>query len=140
MFANKKQTAYAEVPNTVIGKGITIEAASLTGRESVRIDGTFRGNVDIGGSLILGDTGNIEGHIHAKYIILAGKVVGDIQCDSTLHVASSANVSGNIASQSLIVDEGGQLNGQYKIGGEQKKAQPGKSDLTQTQDKTERTT
>lgn len=116
MFGKKTVAPQVEVPGTVIGKGITLEAALLTGKESVRIDGIFVGDVELDGSLILGETGSIEGRIRAKYIIVAGLVRGNIECDGVLHVSSTARVNGDITTNSIIVDEGGQLNGRYQVG------------------------
>ena len=115
MFGKKTVAPQVEVPGTVIGKGITLEAALLTGQESVRIDGVFLGDVNLDGSLILGETGSIEGAVRAKYIIAAGQVRGNIESD-TLHVSTTARIDGDIKTNSIIVDEGGQLNGRYQVG------------------------
>ena len=118
MFGKKSDppAAPVELPNTIIGHGITLESALLTGKEAIRIDGTFYGNVDLEGNLILGDTGIVEGNIHAKYMIVAGQVRGNIECDTILHVSSTARIYGDIKARSLIVDDGGQLNGSYQVG------------------------
>ena len=116
MFAKKTTTQQIDVPNTVIGRGALLEAARLTGNESVRIDGTFRGNIDIEGNLVLGDTGCVTGDIHANLIVIAGRVNGNIRCDTALHFASSSLVNGDIEAQSLIVDEGSQISGRYTVG------------------------
>ena len=96
MFGKKTVAPQVDVPNTVIGKGITLESALLTGKESVRIDGVFYGDVDLDGSLILGETGTIEGNVHAKYIIAAGLVKGNVECDTVLHVSPTARIYGDI--------------------------------------------
>ena len=115
MFGRKPAAAQVEVPGTIIGKGITLESALLTGKESVRIDGILLGDIDLDGSLILGETGSVEGTIRAKYIIVAGIVRGNIESE-TLHVSATARINGDIKSNSIIVDEGGQLNGRYQVG------------------------
>ncbi len=116
MFSKKNSPLQAETPNTLIGKGVFLEAARMTGQESVRIDGNYKGEIDIDGTLVLGDTSNITGNIHAKYIVAAGFVDGNLSCDTILHMASTARIVGNVEAQSLIVDEGSQINGKYKIG------------------------
>jgi cytoskeletal protein CcmA (bactofilin family) len=88
----------------------------LAGSESVRIDGTFLGDVELDGSLILGETGTIEGKVRGKYIIVAGQIRGNIECEGVLHISSSARVNGDITAASIIVDEGGQLNGRHQVG------------------------
>jgi cytoskeletal protein CcmA (bactofilin family) len=113
---SKKNRQLAETPNTVIGKGITLEAAKLTGQESVRIDGVFKGDIDISGTLVMGEDCCVTGDIHARYIIAAGKVNGHMRCDTVLHMAATARITGNVEAESLIVDEGTQIEGTYKIG------------------------
>ena len=116
MFTKKTDAPQVELPNTIIGHGITLESALLTGKESIRIDGTFYGNVDLESSLILGDTGVIEGNVRAKYMIAAGQIRGNVECDTVLHVSPTARINGDIKARSIIVDEGGQLNGSYHVG------------------------
>ena len=116
MFGKKTVAPQIEVPDTIIGKGITLEAALLTGQESVRIDGVFLGDVNLGGSLILGESGTIEGKVRGKYIIVAGQVRGNIECEGILHISPTARVNGDIKAASIIVDEGGQLSGRYQVG------------------------
>ncbi|MDR1663820.1 MAG: polymer-forming cytoskeletal protein [Clostridiales bacterium] len=116
MFSKKAAAPHMDAPSTVISRGIQLEAASMTGGESVRIDGVFRGNIDIDGSLVLGDSGTVIGDITANMIVVAGRVSGNIRCGSMLHFASTAKVSGDIETQSLIVDEGSQISGRYTVG------------------------
>jgi len=116
MFGKKNVPPQVEMPNTIIGKGITLESALLTGKESVRIEGVYLGDVDLDGSLILGDTGVIEGFVRAKYVIIAGQMRGNIECSSTVHITSTARITGDIKSQSIIVDDGAQLNGRSQVG------------------------
>jgi cytoskeletal protein CcmA (bactofilin family) len=104
-------------PTTVIGKDIFIEAARITGNESVRIDGRVKGNVEINGPLVLGDTGSVTGDIRAKVFIIAGEVNGNVQCETQLHIASSSKITGDVQAESLVVDEGAQVMGRYIITG-----------------------
>ena len=119
MFFKKSAASQAsdlDSPTTVIGEGTFLEAARLTGQKSVRIDGSYKGLVDIDSSLVLGDTGTITGDIHAKYFLVAGEVTGKIECESQVHLASSARVFGDVHAASLVVDDGAQVSGRYIIG------------------------
>jgi len=116
MFFKKVAKQELNAPNTVLGEGMYLEAAKMTGKESVRIDGMYSGKIDIDGSLVLGDTGNITGDVNAHYYLVAGEMVGDIQCHSQLHFASTASVTGNVNAASIIVDEGCHVSGTYRIG------------------------
>jgi cytoskeletal protein CcmA (bactofilin family) len=116
MLFKKSLPAEIDSPNTVIGAGIVIEAARLTGRDSVRIDGEFKGNVELEGSLVLGDTGSITGDVRASYFLVAGEVNGNIYCDTQLHFASTARVVGDVSTPNLVLDEGSQVTGRYNVG------------------------
>ena len=115
MFS-KKTHGSSDAPGTIVGKGAVLEAARMSGQESVRIDGEYRGEIDIDADLVLGDTSIITGDIHARYIVVAGRVNGNITCDTVLHFASTAQVYGNITAQNLIMDEGSQVRGCYQVG------------------------
>ena len=117
-FKKARVTSDLDTPSTVIGKGVMLEAVRMVGTESVRIDGVYKGDVDIDGSLVLGDSGSITGDVRAKYFLVAGEVNGNITCDTQLHFASTAKVVGDIKTSSLIVDEGSQVTGKYNVGAE----------------------
>ena len=110
--------AEVDTPQTVIGKGVYLEAIRMTGQESVRISGTFKGNIDVEGSLVLDDTGSITGDVTANYFLVAGEINGNIKCATQLHFASTARVDGDIQTSSLIVDEGSLVSGRYMVGGD----------------------
>jgi len=114
--AKKTLPAEIDAPGTVIGAGVTIEAARITGTDSVRIDGHFNGNVELEGSLVLGETGVITGEVRAGYFLVAGEVNGNIYCDQQLHFASSARVVGDVHTPNLVLDEGSQVTGRYNVG------------------------
>ena len=99
---------------TVIGGNLTINAATITGAESIRVDGVIIGNINLDGTLFLSDTGRIEGDINISAARIAGKVTGNINCRSTIHMASTAVVKGDITTAALIVDDGAALYGLCK--------------------------
>ena len=124
MFFKKVAEQALNAPNTVIGEGMSIEAIRMTGAESVRIDGTYKGNLELDGSLVLGDSGVIHGNVDASYFLVAGEITGNIKCHTQLHFASTAKVVGDIEAQSLIVDEGSQVTGRYRVGQPKSPAPP----------------
>ena len=50
----------------------------LTFKDTVRIDGSFQGEISSENTLIVGETGVIEAKIHSNTVIVSGTVVGDI--------------------------------------------------------------
>ncbi|MCL1845182.1 MAG: polymer-forming cytoskeletal protein [Defluviitaleaceae bacterium] len=94
--------------STVIGNGFTIEAArvSCSEAESMRVDGTIIGDVDIEGLINVSETGRVDGNIQSGSARVAGQVFGNIECRNTIHLATTADVSGNVMTSNLIVDDG----------------------------------
>ena len=108
MMSKKSAPAY----NTVIGIGIKLESGMLTGKEPVRIDGEYTGVINLSGDLMIGETGSVNGNVRAGSITVAGFVKGDIYCDTTVHMASTAHVEARVAAQTVKMDEGAHFNGQ----------------------------
>ena len=110
----KKGNDMFNVPtSTIIGGGFTINAAKVIGvnQESIRVDGTIIGEVEIDGVLNLGPKGYIEGNIKAHSVRIAGRIKGNIFCHDTAHLASTAELIGDILTSSLVVDNGAALHG-----------------------------
>lgn len=112
MFMKKKEDSPA---NTIIGAGMKLEAAKLSGQEAVRIDGDYIGDLDLDGSIVVGETGSISGDMRAKHIQIAGRVNGTIRCDVTVHMTPTARVDGSIETKALITDEGACFNGNCQM-------------------------
>jgi len=102
------QKEFTKPTATVIGKGFIVEAArfTCTDSESIRVDGTIIGDIDIDGVLIISETGHIGGNIAAGSTRVAGCVLGSIQCRSAVHLAATAEVKGDINASVFIIDEG----------------------------------
>ena len=97
--------------NTVIGDGIIIEGTKITGSGSIRIDGRLIGGLDIDGNLTIGESGHVQGDIKVNNVLIAGKMDGNIVCREGIHLASTAQLNGNMETASLVVDEGALFTG-----------------------------
>ena len=119
MFRKKqKKIDTAKSTNTIIGAGIVIEGAALKGSGVIRIDGNFHGSIDIEGHVILGESGFCSGEMRADSALFAGKYYGNLYVKETLHITSTALLSGPIETGKIIIDEGGIFNGACNVAGE----------------------
>ncbi|MCL2198488.1 MAG: polymer-forming cytoskeletal protein [Defluviitaleaceae bacterium] len=108
MARNNTQDEFTRPTSTVIGKGFTIHAARFTcsESESMRIDGTVIGDIDIEGLINISETGRVDGNIASGSARVAGRIFGNVQCRNAMHLAATADVTGDILTSTLIVDEG----------------------------------
>jgi len=103
---------------TVIGQGSVIKG-TLGGKDDYIILGRVEGNADIQGTLIVQDGGEWQGEMTADYIVLCGKVNGDICARARLEITNTAQVSGNISGQSIAIAEGAVFEGEIRMQMEQ---------------------
>jgi len=113
MARSRTIDAFNKPTGTIIGKGFVIQAArfSCGDAESMRVDGTVIGDVEIDGVLNISDSGYVDGNINADSVRVAGRVSGNIACHYALHLASTADVVGNVTAATIIVDDGALLDG-----------------------------
>ncbi|MEA2165662.1 MAG: hypothetical protein QOK37_3789 [Thermoanaerobaculia bacterium] len=109
---NEPQAAHN---STFIGPNLVIDG-TVTGNEPVLIEGTVRGKIHLGGELRIGARGRVEATVHAKYVMIEGKLTGDVSADDKVELVASAAVDGNIKAPKVIVAEGAQFRGSVDMG------------------------
>ena len=109
----KKQRSFQNI-ESIISPGVEIKG-NITAQGSIRIDGYVEGNLNIKGDLILGENGKIKGEVKAENIIVAGKVEGTASAGTRLEIAASGAITGDINATTLIIDEGGLLDGNSRM-------------------------
>ena len=99
-----KKTNQTMVVNTIIGAG-TEFVGDLNTKDTTRIDGIIRGNIQSEGTVIIGTNGRVEGNIQAVEVSIAGMIKGDMTAQNRIEILSSAHIEGNITTKSLCIDE-----------------------------------
>jgi cytoskeletal protein CcmA (bactofilin family) len=96
-------------------------------RDTVRIDGKFRGEISSENTLIVGESGEIEASIRSKTISISGNVDGDVTAAQKVVLHKTARVNGNVEAPVLQMEDGAVLNGMVKMvpnGGGSNKPKP----------------
>ncbi len=99
----------------------------LSFRDTVRIDGTFTGEISSENTLIVGESGKIHATIKSVCVMVSGQVDGDIQASSQIVLHKSAVVTGDLVAPNIVMEEGAQLNGNVRMGRPQAKPNPAQS-------------
>lgn len=86
---------------------------SLSFKEPVdlRINGQFTGKLDVRGSLTVGSRADVEADITGDYVVIAGKVKGQVHATKLLTLMPSAVLLGDIHAPKLNVVEGAVFQG-----------------------------
>jgi len=100
---------------TVIGPNITIDG-TVTGSEPMIIEGTVRGKVNLSTDLRIGTKARVEATVHARNVLIEGKLTGDVSADERVELVASATVDGNIRAPKIVVAEGAKFRGSVDMG------------------------
>ena len=100
---------------SIIGVGMTIDGDSETDG-SIRIEGTVRGSVKAGKSVVVGRDGLVDGSIYTQDAVISGRVSGGIHAVSRLELLATSEVSGEIEAPRMQVEDGAKVQGQVTVG------------------------
>ena len=98
----------------IIGAGTVIEG-KVSVPNSINISGTIKGELSVGDTVTVNNSGEIEGNITAKNADIWEKVSGDIICSGRVELGENALFVGNITTKELIVQRGAIFHGQSSM-------------------------
>lgn len=103
--------------NAFLGVGTTYRGRlDFTG--SVRIDGTFEGEVESEGTLVVGREAVISGQVRVGQLVLGGTLSGDVTAAQRVVLHKTARFTGVLHTPGLLVEEGAVLEGKVCMGQE----------------------
>jgi cytoskeletal protein CcmA (bactofilin family) len=100
--------------NALLGKGSEFDG-KLAFEGTVRIDGTFSGEITTSDTLIVGDGARVQAEISCGTIVVHGEVGGNIHATQAVELHRPARVTGDITSPSLMVEKGVIFEGHSKM-------------------------
>jgi len=83
----------------------------LTFDKTVRIEGSFKGEINSAGALVVGNGAFVEGEIRVGSALITGEVKGSIEAAERVELQSPARVCGEIKTPTLIIGEGTAFDG-----------------------------
>ena len=104
------RTAAAPSAATVIGPNARF-VGEFSGDEDIVIHGQFEGNIDIPRRVTVALPGQMKGDIHARSVVVGGRVNGQIRADERAELLASATVQGNVNAPKVVIAEGARLQG-----------------------------
>lgn len=123
MFGRKDKANY-DRPTTVIGKDTVIESGIVASQASVQVNGKVIADMRVDTSLVVGQKGLVEGDITASFILVAGRIVGNVEAINQIHLTKTAVVVGDIICQSIVIDDGARIEGNFSTREEMKAEEP----------------
>lgn len=102
--------APARAGSTVIAQGVTF-TGTLRGEGVIQVEGVVEGEFDLTGAVVVAESGLIRGPVAADVVRVAGRVEGNVHAREHMRLESSGSLDGDVTTASLVVEDGGILNG-----------------------------
>jgi cytoskeletal protein CcmA (bactofilin family) len=78
---------------------------------SLRIDGRLDGTIRRADTVVLGVGAAMTGDVHAREVVIGGTITGNVHASERVELQATAIVTGDILTQTILVQEGGVVNG-----------------------------
>jgi cytoskeletal protein CcmA (bactofilin family) len=91
--------------NTTLGRETEFNGV-MRFRDSLKIDGTFSGEIVSSGFLYIEQGASITANIHVGSVVVGGTVRGNIEATEKLEMLASGKVYGNIRTAKLKIADG----------------------------------
>ena len=121
--------SHSDLKETVVSPDAEFKG-SLKFKDSLRIDGSFEGEIDSDGTLFVGKSGVIKAEISIGNIIVEGKIEGNVTCKDKIELRSSARIFGDIEAKRLTIAEGVNIVGKCSVSTQKEAPEPIKAEKT----------
>jgi cytoskeletal protein CcmA (bactofilin family) len=101
-------------PGGVLGPGLAFKG-DVTGDGDLFIAGNFEGEINVSGTVRVGDEARVEANITAATIVIAGAVRGNVSASTHVEMLPSGTLTGTVRSGSLVAAEGASLRGEVWV-------------------------
>jgi cytoskeletal protein CcmA (bactofilin family) len=106
---------------SVLGGGMKV-TGDVSGEGELRIEGRVEGSVTTDGRVIVEASGEVVGDIEAAEVVASGKVSGKITASGAVRLESGCQVEADVEAARISLEEGGIVNGTFKMGSARKKS------------------
>jgi cytoskeletal protein CcmA (bactofilin family) len=109
-----RASANGEAALSLVGAGMRI-IGDVESNGVIKIEGIVEGCIRGARQVLLGRQGEITGDVHARDVVLGGRVAGNVFASERVEVQGTSSVQGDIHTKSIVVLEGARINGAVKM-------------------------
>ncbi len=91
--------------NSLLGAGVDCEGSARV-EGTLRLDGAFRGNLEVGETLIIGSGGSFHGTAFGRQIVIGGHFKGEVMGTELVELQKGARLEGDVVTRSFVVEPG----------------------------------
>jgi cytoskeletal protein CcmA (bactofilin family) len=95
--------------------------AEVTGKlsfsDATRLEGKLTGEVRGADLLVIGSRATVDASVQAERLVVLGNVKGDVIGKASVEIRAGGRLVGDVQTKSLVIEEGGVLEGRVAMSG-----------------------
>jgi cytoskeletal protein CcmA (bactofilin family) len=99
---------------TVIADSILVEG-TLSGSGQILVDGRVQGSIEGKDVVVVASRGRIDAAVHARVVMVAGRVIGNITADEKIELEPTAQVDGDMTAPRILIKDGATFRGNVNM-------------------------
>jgi cytoskeletal protein CcmA (bactofilin family) len=104
-----------DAQTSVIAHGTTWKG-DLHSTGTIHVHGRVEGSLEATQDIYVAEEANVDATIVASNVVIAGLVKGTIRCGARFEVLPAGRVTGDITTPALVIHEGANISGQFRMG------------------------
>ena len=111
----KEEGSTVDGVNTMIGQGTALKG-DVTVEGSIQVDGDFEGRIDATDTLIVGDSGRVDGDATVANAVIGGHMFGNVNASGKIELQRGSQLLGDIKTRGLVIEDGVVFQGNCQMG------------------------
>ena len=99
---------------SIIAAGMTV-TGDIESSGVVKIEGRVVGTIRSARQVLVGRQGVVQGDVETREAIIGGTVQGNVVGHERVEVQTTASITGDVTTKTIVVHEGGRLNGAVRM-------------------------
>ena len=104
----------AEAALSIIAFGMKVHG-DIDTNGVIKIEGTVEGTIRGARQVLVGRQGEVKGNVSAREVVVGGRIDGTVTASERVEIQGTSAVSGDIYTKSIVVLEGGRINGAVRM-------------------------
>lgn len=110
----KPNYTISETIQTIVGLDSHLTGV-INAQNSLRLEGSFTGEINSQGMVFVGYKSVVKANIHALRLVVAGEVQGNVDVVESIDILSTGRLHGDIRGKKLTIDEGAIFQGDVNM-------------------------
>lgn len=91
--------------DSLLGAGVDCQGTARV-EGTLRLDGAFKGTLEVGDTLIIGQGGSLTGRARARQVVISGRFEGEVLGIERVELQKGARMEGDVLTRSFVIEPG----------------------------------